>query len=90
MSSDDDRIRLLARALYEIRLLLGDYLGSQNAAPLHLREAAHLSYALHNEALASFEGRDFDLEEAISKIQAIERILPESKVAARVLRNEQK
>jgi len=47
---------LLAAALLEIRILLGDCLGSVNDAPPKTRIAAHLAYALHNEAETIHEG----------------------------------
>lgn len=88
MSHDKNQIRLLAKALYEIRLLLGDHLGSDCTAALPILEAAHLSYALHNEALAVLEGRDFDLNQAMSKIQSINGVIPGSGIASRVLKYE--
>lgn len=51
MSLDDEMLRLLAAAVYEIRLMLSDHFGSGNESDLNLREASHLSYALHDAAL---------------------------------------
>lgn len=48
--------KAVALALYQIRILLSDYLGSQNEGDIVVRQAAHLAYALHNEALAVVEG----------------------------------
>lgn len=75
MSTDEKQAKLLAQAIYEIRLLLGPYLGSNNDADMAVRLAAHLSYALHNEALAHLEGQEFDVEEALTKIKAIDEIV---------------
>ncbi|WP_239688159.1 hypothetical protein [Pseudomonas asplenii] len=70
-----DQTRLLALALLEIRGLLADYLGSDVDAPMNVRVAAHLAYALHNEAEAAFNGVDFQTEAARLKIAAIDQIL---------------
>jgi hypothetical protein len=85
MERHDEKMQLLASALYEIRLLLSNYLGSRNDADQGIREAAHLSYALHNEAQAVSRGDDFDLDAAIRRVEAIETILPGSKVSKRIL-----
>ncbi|KPA88087.1 hypothetical protein PF66_05316 [Pseudomonas asplenii] len=65
-----DQTRLLALALLEIRGLLADYLGSDVEAV-----AAHLAYALHNEADAAFNGVNFQTDAASLKIAAIDQIL---------------
>jgi len=75
MSQENAEVRLLANALYEIRILLGSYLGSENEAPMDVRVAAHIAYALHNEALAVAAGENFDLSVAIKKVEAIDSIL---------------
>jgi hypothetical protein len=85
MSLDPQESILLARALYEIRLLLAPYLGSDCEADLPVREAAHLAYALHNEALAVVEGSGFDLRIATGKVAAITTVLPGSDISSRVL-----
>lgn len=68
---DDAETKLIANALYEIRLLLSSYLGSENDAPPDVRFAAHLAYALHNEALALAAGTGFDVKDALRKVAAI-------------------
>jgi hypothetical protein len=88
MHYNDKEIKLIAKALYEIRLLLSSCLGSTNDAELHVREAAHLSYALHNQALAIVEGKEFDMEDAIRRIKAIKQILPGSDIPSRILDTE--
>jgi len=85
MALNDDKIRLLASALYEIRILLSDYLGSHHDGDQNVREAAHLSYALHNDALAVLEGSEFDLEAAKKRIQSISGIISGSELSSRVL-----
>lgn len=72
-----DQGKLLAKALYEIRLLLSDYVGSSVDADMSVRAAAHIAYALHNEALAVCGGKAFDLPSAILKLEAIDRVLGE-------------
>ena len=67
--------RLLALALYEIRLLLVGSLGSQNDADISVRQAAHLAYALHNEALAIVEDRQFEPTAAIARLRAVDDML---------------
>ncbi len=62
-------------ALYEIRLLLAPYVGSENEGVGEVRAAAHLAYALHNEAEAMSEGKEFDVDKALRKIEAIENIV---------------
>ncbi|MHC8308283.1 hypothetical protein ACYZUC_01520 [Pseudomonas sp. GT1P32] len=70
-----DQNRLLALALLEIRMLLADYLGSVVDAPTSVRVAAHITYALHNEAEAVYTNADFQLDHATQKIAAIDQIL---------------
>jgi hypothetical protein len=72
---NDLETKLIANALYEIRLLLASYLGKENEAPTDVRFAAHLAYALHNEASALAEGNDFDVSSALQKVRAIDGIL---------------
>ncbi|WP_229489157.1 hypothetical protein [Pseudoduganella namucuonensis] len=75
MSIDRAEVQLIANAMYEIRLLLSSYIGSENDAQLDVRVAAHLAYALHNEALALVEGKGFDVNAALRKVAAIDNIL---------------
>ena len=70
MNTEQERI--LAAAIYEIRLLLAGDLGSTSESPLTTRIAAHIAYALHNEADAVLKGRTFDPAAAISKLKAID------------------
>jgi hypothetical protein len=67
--------KILAHAIQEIRQLLSPYLGSENKGPLEVRVAAHLAYALHNEAIALIEGSNFDVEAALKKVVSIDNIL---------------
>lgn len=79
-----DQSKLLAKALYEIRLLLSGYLGSSVDADISVRVAAHIAYALHNEALAVCDGKTFDLADAVRKIEAIDGWL-DQRVSERLL-----
>ena len=36
------------------------------------RQAAHLAYAIHNEALAILDGGDFDFEKALKKFRPLQ------------------
>lgn len=67
--------QLLAFALYEIRLLLAHYLGSGEDTDPSVRAAAHLAYALHNQASVALQGGEFDPAEAISALGAVDRLL---------------
>lgn len=75
MPEQSAEVKLLAYALYRLKILLGAHLGSQNTSPTELRVAAHLSYALHEEALAVLEDRNFDLEAALAKLDVIDGIV---------------
>jgi hypothetical protein len=64
--------QILAFAVYELRLLLSGHLGPDSQAEPSTRVAAHLAYALHNEALAVIEGRQFDPGQAIEAIRRVD------------------
>lgn len=83
-----DQTRLLALALLEIRTLLADYLGGEADAPMCVRVAAHMAYALHNEAEAPYRNADYQLDHAIRKIAAINELLGVSDGAALLSRFE--
>ncbi|MDU8647318.1 MULTISPECIES: hypothetical protein [Pseudomonas syringae group] len=70
-----DQIKLLALTLLEIKTLLADYLGRDVDAPMSVRVAAHMAYALHNEAEAVYSNADFEIADASLKIYAIDQIL---------------
>lgn len=65
--------QLLAAALYEVRLILGP--GSQRPDGEPRNEAAALAYALHNEALAILEGRDFDEDAVWQRLAGMDKRL---------------
>ncbi len=72
----DQQLELLAAAIYEIRELLPNYLGSENDADDSVRLAAHLAYALHNDALAILEGGGaFDVRAAKARIKQAEIVV---------------
>lgn len=66
--------KILAQAVYDIRVLLSGYLGSNVNADPSVRIAAHLAYALHNDALAVLEGNGFKAEEALKRVAALDSI----------------
>lgn len=67
--------KLIASALFQIRVILGAYIGQGIDAPADVRLAAHLSYALHNEAAALAAGTCFDISSALKKVAAIDNVL---------------
>ncbi len=74
--ANSEHARLMAAAVYELRLLLSDHLGSECDSDPCLRLAAHLAYALHNDALAMLEHDEtFDLDAARRRIRAAEFIV---------------
>jgi len=74
---NDSEARLLAHALYEIRVLLSGYLGSTNEGDPVVRRAAHIAYALHNEAQAVADGRSFSPGDALEKLAAVDAMFGE-------------
>lgn len=68
-------VQLIANALSEIRSLLSSYLGAENDVPSEIRLAAHIAYALHNEAAGLVDGNGFDVKAALRKVMAIDNIL---------------
>jgi hypothetical protein len=62
--------QFLARALFEMRVLLASHIGGVSGASAEIREAAELAYAVHNLALASLEGSGFSLSEARFTLQS--------------------
>ena len=75
-SIPSSQTKLLAAAIIEIRTLLSTHLGSESNADSGVRLAAHLSYALHNEARSILEGEaTFDLNIALSKINSAEQVV---------------
>jgi len=70
-----DQAKVLAQAIYEIRTLLSGYLGSDNPSDMAVRQAAHLAYALHNQALATLDGKAFDVSEAIAQFGFADKVL---------------
>ncbi len=79
MNSKDAQLKVLAQAVYELRGLLGGYLGDRNPETQCESVSAHLAYALHNEALAIIEDRpeDFNVDVAIKKIKHVDEMYGE-------------
>jgi len=67
--------QLMAFVVYEIRLLLASYLGSDSTSDLSIRAAAHLAYALHNQADAVLQGNAFDPQQAKEALGDVDRLL---------------
>ncbi len=72
MIREPNQNQILAFALYELRLLLAGHLGPDAESEPAVRAAAHLAYALHNQALAVLEGRSFDTSQAIEAIARVD------------------
>jgi len=77
-TSQEIQLKILAFAVYELRLLLSGHLGSTSESEPSDRAAAHLAYALHNQALAVLEGGSFDPSEAVEAIARVDRLLGEN------------
>lgn len=75
MRENSDQAKVMALAVYEIRLLLSGYLGSENEGDLTVRQAAHLAYALHNQALAVLDDKTFDVPESIGALKFSDTVL---------------
>jgi len=73
-----DENKILAFAVFELRLLLAGHLGSGAAGEPSVRAAAHLAYALHNQAIAVLEGRSFDPDEAVRAIAKVDELFGEN------------
>lgn len=73
-----DQAKILAFAVYELRLLLAGHLGSNAEAESSVRAAAHLAYALHNQALAVLEGKSFNAAEAVEAISRVDQMFGEN------------
>ena len=66
--------QLLAFAIYEIRLLLAGHLGNGEVADPAVKIAAHLAYALHNQADAILQGGTFDPQQGLAAIGSVDRM----------------
>jgi len=75
MTDSSDQSKILAFAIYEIRQLLSGHLGSDYEGDQCVNLAAHLSYALHNQALAVLEGKSFNAADAVTAIAAVDKML---------------
>ena len=69
----DAQTRLLAAALYEVRLLLPHLVGTKESSAEAL--AAGIAYALHNDALSMLEGVPYDIEAALRRLRALDQRL---------------
>jgi len=78
MPTQNSQAKILAQGIYQIRQLLSGYLGSQAEGDTSVREAAHLAYALHNEALAILNNKQFDENIALLKIAAVDAMFNEN------------
>jgi hypothetical protein len=74
MNMEEAKLKILAQAVYELRLLLSHHIGPSEKIASPEVASANLVYALHNEAEAIIENRpkDFKIDEAIEKIRKAE------------------
>lgn len=75
ISNKDIQLKVLAQAIYELRLLLSDHLGGNDNKTHCETVSAHLAYVLHNDALAIIEDRaeDFDITQTIAQIRQVDK-----------------
>lgn len=78
MSINLDQGKIMAFAVFELRLLLAGHLGNAGHGEPAVRAAAHLAYALHNQALAVLEGKSFDTAEALAAIAKVDQVVGEN------------
>ena len=78
MATTIDQAKILAFAVFELRLLLAGHLGSNADGEPATRAAAHLAYALHNQALAVLEDKPFDTAEAVEAIAKVDKMFGEN------------
>ena len=78
---------VLALAVTQIRRLLASELGVgiPSETPTHIRHAAHLAYAIHNEALAVLGGGTFDAEDALVRLSQADSFFAAEGFTAAVL-----
>lgn len=74
MASNEERLKLFAAALYEMRVLLQTYDGDDTS----VRLAERLAYALHNDALNVIEGdATFDVEASRRRVGIAQKVVGE-------------
>ena len=73
MSHRPDPNQVLAFAVFELRILLAGQLAPDSPAEPAVRAAAHLAYALHNQALAVLQGKSFNVEQAVEAIARVDQ-----------------
>jgi hypothetical protein len=78
MSEVPDQNKILAFAVFELRLLLAGHLGPDLGGEQSVRAAAHLAYALHNQALAVLEGKSYDTAQAVEAIAEVDKMFGEN------------
>jgi len=73
MADDNRQAKLLAAALYEIRLQLVGRVGRTDDSPETL--AGALAYALHNDAMAVLAGNSFDEDAVWRRLKRVDERL---------------
>ena len=71
---DDQKVdlekRLMAAALFNVRVLLTGHLDRDERSPAS--DAAWLAYSLHNQALSVLDGQAFDVAQALDVVERLE------------------
>ncbi|PHQ34954.1 hypothetical protein [Rhodopirellula bahusiensis] len=74
-TADQEQLKLMSAAIYEMRILLSSYSGNDPS----IRLAERLAYALHNDALAVLEGDGtFNVANARERIAIAEELAGET------------
>jgi hypothetical protein len=64
---------MLAAALFELRVLLAPHIGMRDGSAASA--AAEFAYALHNFALATLDGKSFEVEQALESLERLEPLV---------------
>lgn len=72
MKNDKEALKFFAQLLIEFKGYLSSNLAPPNGAPTPEHIAAHLAFAFHNEANASLDGKEFDLDSAWKKLEMLD------------------
>ena len=89
MTLEITQAEVLALAVLEIRQLLSSELGVEipSETPTHIRHAAHLAYAIHNEAIAVLDGGTFNAPDALKRLNQADSLFGADGYTATVLQN---
>jgi hypothetical protein len=72
MSVQSANEKILALAVFELRVLLSSHINDGSSEQTPVSVAAHLAYALHNQALAVLRGETFDITDALESVRRVD------------------